>query len=193
MTGQGRLVDQAAELFEQFRDGQREKIEPLVGLLNPLLWHVARSCNLQRPDAEDIVQTAWLLLVDHAENIREPKAVVAWLGTTVRREAWKISRMERKSQSWDDQDTGCEPADPGVGPVDLLLQDETQRMLWDHVSRLSPRCQQILRVISRGGAPDYAALSEILGIPIGSIGPTRGRCLAALRNSLSTDAHWSAK
>ena len=192
MTGQGRLVDQAAELFEQFRDGQREQIEPLVGLLNPLLWHVARACNLERSDAEDIVQTAWLQLVDRAGSIREPKAVVAWLGTTVRREAWKVSRTRRTSQSLDEQDTGFEPVDPGFGPVDLLLQDETQRMLWEHVSRLSPRCQQILRVISRGGAPDYVALSEILGIPVGSIGPTRGRCLAALRNSLSTDAHWSA-
>lgn len=193
MTGQGRLLEQAAELFEQYQDGQREQIEHLVRLLNPLLWHVARACNLERSDAEDIVQNAWLQLVDRAETIREPKAVVAWLGTTVRREAWKISRNQKKSRSLDDEDSGYEPVDPGLGPVDLLLQDETQRMLWQHVSKLSPRCQQILRVISRGGAPDYAALSEILGIPVGSIGPTRGRCLAALRNSLSTDAHWSAK
>lgn len=193
MTGQVRLVEQAAELFEQFQNGQQEQIQELVRLLNPLLWHLARSCNLEQCDAEDIVQNAWLQLVDRAATIREPKAVVAWLGTTVRRESWKISRSQKKSQSWDEADSGYEPVDPTLGPAELLLQEETQRMLWEHVSKLSERCQQILRIISRGGAPDYAVLAQILGIPVGSIGPTRGRCLAALRNSLSNDAHWSAK
>ncbi|MGG5752654.1 RNA polymerase sigma factor [Zafaria sp. Z1313] len=197
MTATTSLVEEAAELFAAFQDGRRGRIEPLVRLLNPTLWHVARACGLERADAEDVVQTAWLRLVDKADTVRNPRTVLAWLGTTVRREAWRISRERRRSLPWEDADDdgagrrGPAPGDPAPGPAEALLRHEAQRVLWTHVSRLTPRCQAILRVVSRGGPPDYASLSEALGIPVGSIGPTRGRCLAALRASLAADPSWS--
>ena len=70
------------------------------------------------------------------------------------------------------------------------MHDESRR-LWEHFVTLSPKCQQILRVVSMGGAPDYASLSTAMGVPVGSIGPTRGRCLAALRKALLDDPDWS--
>lgn len=191
MTGSTGLVEEAATLFEEFRNGRRGRIEPLVRLLNPTLWHLARACRLERTDAEDVVQTAWLRLVDRADTIRDPQTVLAWLGTTVRREAWRVARERGRTLPWEDPEPGTGPRDPGPGPVEALLRDEAQRTLWIHVSRLTPRCQAILRVISRGGPPDYAALSATLGIPVGSIGPTRGRCLDALRTFLASDPAWS--
>jgi len=70
------------------------------------------------------------------------------------------------------------------------MKDEAMR-LWRHFVTLSPKCQQILRVVCMGGAPDYAGLAEAMGVPIGSIGPTRGRCLTALRRALLDDPNWS--
>jgi RNA polymerase sigma factor (sigma-70 family) len=192
MTETTSLVEEAATLFEEFRGGSRGRIEPLVRLLNPTLWHVARACRLEQADAEDVVQTAWLRLVDAADGIRDPRTVLAWMGTTVRREAWKVARERRRDMPWDEPDPDTDLGDPAPGPVEAVLRDETQRVLLSHLSRLTPKCRAILRVVSRGGPPDYAALSESLGIPVGSIGPTRGRCLAALRASLTADPAWSA-
>lgn len=185
------LVDEAAELFREFQGGKRSQIEPLVRLLNPTLWHLARGCGLERADAEDVIQTTWLTLVKKAEGIRDPQAVLAWLGTSVRREAWRVAGERRREAPRQDAEVLVQVQDPAPGPDETLLMDESQHQLWMHISRLTPRCQAILRVVSRGGPPDYAALSETLGIPVGSIGPTRGRCLAALRQALATDPTWS--
>lgn len=188
MNMQARLVDDSAVLFQRFQSGDHTAMEPLVRLLNPVLWHVARGCGLTVADAEDVVQTAWLRLVDKTDPIRDSHTVIAWLGTTVRREAWLVSRKARPaSPLWNDFDA----PDAAPGPDLAALMDEESRILWQHFSTLSPKCHAILRVICLGSQPDYAALSEALGIPVGSIGPTRGRCLTTLRRLLTTDPAWS--
>ena len=63
-------------------------------------------------------------------------------------------------------------------------------MLWAHFQQLPQNCQALLRVIAFADRPDYAAVSESLGMPVGSIGPTRGRCLAKLRTALANDPAW---
>lgn len=183
------LVEEAAVLFEEFRGGERDRIDPLVRLLSPTLWHMARACGLPQGDAEDVVQAVWMSLVEKAGTIRDPRTIVAWLGTSVRREAWRVSREKRRSLLREDFP---EHADPLPGPAESALRSETERALWKHFTTLTPRCQALLRVISRGGAPDYSALAVAWGMPVGSIGPTRGRCLAALRKALLADPNWSA-
>lgn len=180
------LVEEAAQRFIEYR--RTSRIDALVRLLNPTLWHLARSCGLSRSDAEDVVQTAWLRLVDNADSVREPRTVLAWLGTTVRREAWRLSKQQARSLPVDELP---EPPEAAPDPATVASLSETKQALLRHFLELSPRCQSILRVVSRGGRPDYAALSEALGIPVGSIGPTRGRCLAKLRSSLIDDPTWS--
>ncbi len=81
------LTDEAARLFDEFRSGRRDGLDALVRLLTPTLWHLARACGLERADAEDVVQQAWMQLVAKADTVRDPQSVVAWVGTTVRREA----------------------------------------------------------------------------------------------------------
>ncbi len=183
------LVEEAALLFGEYREGGRAGIDPLVRLLTPTLWHMARACGLQQGDAEDVVQAVWMSLIAKADTVREPRSIVAWLGTSVRREAWRVSRERRRSSLRDDFP---EHADGSPGPAEEALRGETERALWKHFTSLTPRCQALLRVISRGGAPDYGALAEAWGMPVGSIGPTRGRCLAALRKALLADPSWSA-
>ena len=177
-----------AQAFAAYRAGETQALAELVDSLTPLLWHVARSHGCDREGAEDVVQTAWMRLVDHAEEIREPQAVVGWLVVAVKREAWKLSRLSRRV---DHDETGT--VDPGAtdpGPEVLAILTEQQRLLWEHVHALPERCTQLLRVVAFWHRPDYEQISAALGMPRGSIGPTRGRCLDKLRTALTNDPRW---
>ena len=79
----------------------------------------------------------------------------------------------------------------GVSTLCIAEPEDLNRRLWTHIHALSPRCQALLRVIAYSTRPDYATISAALGMPVGSIGPTRGRCLATLRRSLASDPAWS--
>lgn len=181
----GVLAAEAADAFRAFRDGDTGRMADLVRLLSPTLWGVARSCGLDPSQAEEVVQAGWVALVSHAESVRDPQAVFGWLLTTVRREAWRVSRR-REAVELDD-----EPASALPGPEAVAESKERSALLWRHVQALNPRCQALLRVVAFATSPDYSAISVALGMPVGSIGPTRGRCLAALRTALQRDPGWS--
>jgi DNA-directed RNA polymerase specialized sigma24 family protein len=108
---------------------------------------------------------------------------------TARREAWRVAAVDRRAEPSD-----IEPddivTDPQAAPDETVLRDAVGRQLWDHVAKLPERCRQLLRVIAFADRPDYAALAGALGMPVGSIGPTRGRCLAKLRAQLAADSRW---
>lgn len=82
--------------------------------------------------------------------------------------------------------------DMGIGPAEQILVDERDASLWRNLEQLPLRCRQLLTVVAQVGRPDYGAIAEALGMPHGSIGPTRGRCLAKLRQLLLADPTWSA-
>ena len=84
-------------------------------------------------------------------------------------------------------------SDPSPGPGEQLLLDERDQVLWRHFQRLPERCRVLLRIVAHVARPDYAAVAEALGMPVGSIGPTRGRCLAKLRAMLQADPGWSGR
>jgi RNA polymerase sigma factor (sigma-70 family) len=179
------------ELLERARAGDRDGLRDLVRDLNPLLWHVARSQGLNTEDAADVVQTAWLELLRQLDGIRSPEAVKSWLVTTTRREAWH--RRNRVRQDLPDGETALAAlVDPGPAPWQQVLTEERDQVLWRHFERLSDRCRALLRVVSQVDRPDYDRIAEALGMPHGSIGPTRGRCLAKLREMLQDDPSWSA-
>jgi RNA polymerase sigma factor (sigma-70 family) len=185
--------------FTAYQAGDRDRMSELVDLLTPVLWHTARGQRLDTATAEDVVQTAWIRLVEHADAIQDPQAVLGWLVTTVRREAWRLLRQSGRAVPTDEvpeESAGAPVAPSGDGstidPALVAVLHEGQQQLWHHVTSLPQRCQALLRVIAFVDRPDYAALSEALGMPVGSIGPTRGRCLAKLRAALLADPTWSA-
>lgn len=182
------LATRAGRAFSAYRDGDLQRMNELVDMLSPLLWHTARSQGLSQSGAEDVVQTAWLRLVENAARISEPQAVMGWLLVTVKRESWRVVKDSGRVAG----EVPAEIVDTTPGPAALAVLSEQSGALWDHFRRLTPRCQALLRVIAFADKPDYAAISEALGMPLGSIGPTRGRCLAKLRESLTTDPAWGA-
>ena len=183
------LTVRAARAFAAYVSGDTDLMSDLVDDVTPLLWHIARGQGLGREAAEDVVQQTWLRLLESAHRIEDPQSVVKWLMTTTRREAWRVARAGRRVEHRADPSDRLaerdEPTEPAV--VETVIAAQEQGVLWRHVADLSERCRYLLRVIAFAERPDYAAIADALGMPVGSIGPTRGRCLAALRAALLTD------
>jgi RNA polymerase sigma factor (sigma-70 family) len=182
-----------ADLLTAARGGEREALGQIVAGLTPLLWQVARSHHLDVTTSEDVVQTTWLQLVSHLDDIRTPEALVGWLVTVTRREARRIRDRQRREQGPPD-DTSLEWLPDSVAlPDDQVVRGEQDRTLWLTFGRLPERCRALLRVVAFVERPDYDEVSAALGMPRGSIGPTRGRCLAKLRALLLADPSWSER
>jgi RNA polymerase sigma factor (sigma-70 family) len=189
------LADRAAAAFRAYLAGDGESMGLLIDLLTPLLWQVARGQRLDAATAEDVVQTAWLRLIEHAQRLDDPQSVMKWLIVTARRESWRVIRQGR-AKELPQGDLSAEDvarADPTWGTEERALAWDEQRRLWQHISRLPERCRALLRVIAFAERPDYASIAEALGMPLGSIGPTRGRCLAKLRAALQQDGAWGGE
>lgn len=183
------LTARAGRLFADYRDGDDDKMAELVRVLTPILWHTVRASRLDTATAEDVLQTSWLTLVRKAESIAEPMAVLQWMVVTTKRESWRVSRNQAKVRPEDLEATGAAD-DPTASVEDEVVRGASDERLWHHIDNLSERCRTLLRVIAFADRPDYAELAKALGMPQGSIGPTRGRCLAKLRIALAQDPQW---
>jgi RNA polymerase sigma factor (sigma-70 family) len=186
-TGQPARADRIAGLLQAAREGRQDAVGQLVTELSPLLWQVARAAGLSLGDAEDVVQTTWLRLLDHLDDIHAAGALTAWLVTTTRREAWRVRAVARKQVPSDTERLDALP-DSAPGAEELAVTHEQRRQLWAALGRLSERCQELLRIVAFVPRPDYDMVAAELRMPRGSIGPTRGRCLAKLRELLSSSA-----
>lgn len=175
-----------AALLQSARSGRRESLNEIVIELSPVLWQVARAQGLDREAAEDAVQCTWLSLLRHLDQIHSPIALTAWLVTATKREAWRTHSAHRTEQPLDDN-LLSDTADPQPLPEEHVLLAERHRDVWRAVRLLPQRCQELLRVVAFSHRPDYDAVATALGMPRGSIGPTRGRCLAKLRTLLDPD------
>ena len=184
------LASRAGRLFAAYRDGDPSKMSDLVRLLTPILWHTVRASRLDTATAEDVVQTVWLALVRRADTISEPLAVLQWMVVTAKREAWRVARSQAKVRPEDLDASPPSGPDSPHSVEDEVERDDLQNRLWYHISQLPERCRALLRVIAFADRPDYADLAKALDMPQGSIGPTRGRCLAKLRLLLANDPSW---
>ena len=181
--GSTALWNDAAAAFRRWRDGDKQGLDDLVRLMSPVLWHVVRATGLDREAAEDVVQTTWLALVRSSDVVQDPQAVGRWLCTAARREAWRLARTAGRVRTTDDEVLDARLPQQPSPEHEVVLDDEHAR-LWKALSRLSERCQRLLRIVAMEPRPDYAGISADLQMPVGSIGPTRGRCLDKLRTEL---------
>ena len=189
----GPRTDRPARLaacLERARAGDLTALDEVVEELTPLLWSVARAEGLASDDAADVVQTTWLELVRQLHMIRSPLALTAWLIQATKREAWHTGARRRK-RAGPGIDFLEEVPDATPDPAEQAVSRGAHGVLWRHFAQLSERCRMLLQVIAHADRPDYAGIAEALGMPHGSIGPTRGRCLAKLRTMLLADPLWS--
>ncbi len=173
----------AAAHFGRWLDGDPAGLDDLVAVMTPVLWHVVRAYRLPSDSAEDVVQATWLALVRRRDAIKDGQAVGGWLTITARREAWRTSKRATRDVSVETDTIDAWTATAPSAESAVVATDERSR-LWEAVRSLDERCQRLLRVVAFEHRPDYAGLSTELGMPVGSIGPTRGRCLTKLRAAL---------
>ena len=173
-----------ADLLEAAAKGDQLAWDALVGRYGSRVWAVSRAHRLSTADAEDVFQVTFLRLVTHIATIRDPSRVGAWLATTARHECLRVLRRAGRTVPSADE-TVLDPPDPLVPALDAaLLADERESALLSALNRISEPCQRLLRVLMADPEPTYEEVSRALDMPIGSIGPTRGRCLKHLRREL---------
>jgi RNA polymerase sigma factor (sigma-70 family) len=172
----GGLVVAAAE-------GDRAAWDQLVDRYSGLVWGVARGHRLQGADAADVFQTTWLRLVENLTRVRDPQRVGAWLATTARRESLRIIG-QRSRETVQEPETLDFIADDSP-PLDAeLLRAERDDVVWQCLETVPERCRSLLRVLVSDPPLSYAEVASLLDMPVGSIGPTRRRCLEHLRRRL---------
>jgi RNA polymerase sigma factor (sigma-70 family) len=163
--------------------GDQDAWNDLVDRFGGLVWRIARGYRLNAADAADVSQVTWLRVVEHLGSLRDPQALAAWIATTARREALQLLRRRREVPV-DDTRWADEADDRAPEPVQRLLGEEQNRELWAAFGRLPPRCRTVLRLLVVEPLGSYAAVAAALDVPVGSLGPARGRCLDTLRDEL---------
>jgi RNA polymerase sigma factor (sigma-70 family) len=186
-AGAASTWDRAAGCCTRWLDGDESGLDDLVRLMTPVLWQVARACSLAPAEAEDVVQATWLSFVRSAAGLRDAQSVGAWLTTAARREAWRVSRTGGRTTFVEDEVLERVVPQQGSAEAEVVTHDE-DGLLWAAVGALDLRCQTLLRIVAFADRPDYAGIARDLEMPVGSIGPTRMRCLRKLRALLDEGA-----
>jgi RNA polymerase sigma factor (sigma-70 family) len=170
-----------AGLVRGAANGELEAWERLVDQYARLIWSITGEFKLVESDAADVAQTTWLRLLEHIDRIEYPERVGSWLAATARNECLR-SLATRKRVVLSQDNAEFESAVAHGPEIDeRLLADERAQVVREALSHLPRRWQRLLELLMADPPASYADISDELGLPIGSIGPTRGRCLARLR------------
>jgi RNA polymerase sigma factor (sigma-70 family) len=183
--GQDYGESSVADLVRLAADGDHQAWERLVDQFARLIWSITVEFKLVESDAADVVQTTWLRLLEHIDRIQYPDRVGSWLAATARNECLRSLAARKRVVLGNDEaelDNAVAAAVAHAPEVDeRLLADERDQVVRDALSRLPGRWQRMLEMLMADPPVPYAEISDQLGLPIGSIGPTRGRCLDQLR------------
>jgi RNA polymerase sigma factor (sigma-70 family) len=183
-------TDDVGGLVLAAAEGDAVSWKSLVDRFSGLVWSVARGHGLPTADAEEVFQTTWLRFAEHIGRLKEPGRAGAWLATTARHECLRLARARPRLALTGDLDVLPPQVDDRSPERAVVESEETAaelerlRALWECFQRLPARCLRLLRVLLASPPPSYAEIAVALDMPIGSIGPTRARCLGRLRELL---------
>jgi RNA polymerase sigma factor (sigma-70 family) len=170
-----------AALVQACLEGDECAWETMVERYGRLVYSVARRCGLAAADADDVFQIVFTTLFRRLNGLRDQTRLSSWLITTTQRESWRVARADRAARSAEDPDDIAAILDPGPSPAALVIQAEREQLVRDGLARLDDRCRALLTTLFlEAEAPSYEAIGRRLGMPIGSIGPTRARCFKKL-------------
>lgn len=176
------MVDERATLLRAAAGGDEAAFEQIVDMHARLVWSVVRSFRLSHGDAEDAVQGVWLALVENLGRIRDPDRLPGWIATTARRECLRLIRRSARIDPGDGESIVERLAAMLPDPEHRLVAGERASAVAEAVSSLDDRCRQLLALLGTEPPIRYAGIADMLGIPIGSLGPTRQRCLDRVRH-----------
>jgi RNA polymerase sigma factor (sigma-70 family) len=171
-------------------DGDESAWATLVRQFAGGIRAAARMHRLAPHDVDDVLQSTWMRLVECIEHLREPAAVAGWLNTTARRESLHLVQRAARVRPTGDELSEGEREE--AGPIDRLIGAERRRAVSEALAELPDRERTLLSFMLTERASSYAEISLALGMPVGSIGPTRGRALTRLRRDRRLRALMSA-
>jgi RNA polymerase sigma factor (sigma-70 family) len=171
------------ELLTLAKSGDKTAWSELVDRFSQMVWSIARSFRLDDADAKDVSQTVWLRLVENIDRIDDPERLPGWLATTTRREALRVKGLRDRVIP-----TEFEYDIPDETPSleSMLVEDEAAREVVAAFETIPEDCRQLLRLLTTDPPLSYEEISELVGRPIGSLGPTRARCIERLKAAVST-------
>jgi RNA polymerase sigma factor (sigma-70 family) len=170
-------------LVSEAQNGSEDAWNAIVERFLPLVGAITRQLRLSAADADDVGQTVWLRLVEHLDELREPAALPGWIRTTTRNECLRVLSARGRTRVVDPQE---DPTLDGVTVDELdddLLAAERRHYLREALAELPTARRDLLLLLVTDPPLGYTEISDRLGIPVGSIGPTRARALEQLRST----------
>ncbi len=177
-------TEDVAMLVKAATGGDQRSWNELVRRHARLVWSIARAHGLAAADAADVSQTVWLRLVEYLGTLREPSRLPGWLSTAARRETLRVLHEQGK-ETLDSEMVEHMAADVAESPEVQVLAADRTRLVWVALRQLPRHCQVLLRALAGSAELHYAQIAQALDIPVGSIGPTRQRCIKQLRTALA--------
>jgi RNA polymerase sigma factor (sigma-70 family) len=174
-----------ADLVSAASRGDQTSWNALVDRFLPLVFSVARKYRLTDEDAADVSQTLWLRLVENLDAIKEPHALPSWIITTTKREAMRVLAARKRSVPVDATNGFDSVKAEGPEADAELLRTERHQALRDGLTELAPKDRELIMLFIADPPLSYREIAFRLNVPVGSIGPTRGRCLDKLRSTTS--------
>lgn len=175
----------AAQLVRRAAQGDRRAWEGLIEKYARLIWSITRDFKLSESDASDVAQVTWLRLLEHIDRIEHPDRVGSWLAATARNECLRCLAARKKVVLADDDVVLEGAAAPAPEIDERLLSAERSQTVREALSHLPWRWRRMIELLMDDPPASYAEISHELGLPMGSIGPTRSRCFARLRELLA--------
>jgi RNA polymerase sigma factor (sigma-70 family) len=176
------------ELVRRALEGDHRAWELIVERHQSLLWWMARQFRLNTEDAADAVQLTWLRCLEHLHQLTDEAALGSWLVTICRRECYRLvtrrsaevllAELEEHERVSPDRFGGGGAPDP----CDVVARRDERTRLRAAIDELPPRPRSVLTALLSHDDEGYAEIARQLGVPIGSLGPTRNRALARLRS-----------
>jgi RNA polymerase sigma factor (sigma-70 family) len=186
MTKTSARGDGDAALVARCMDGDEEAWAALVRRHGPVVWTIARRAGLGDADAADVYQTTWRIAVESLPRLRDAERFPSWIARTAHFQTMRCLRTlcttRRTLARIEPRET-----DDDV-PEDELARVEFRRLVGEAMGRIGDRCARLLRALYFDDpAPAYVEIAKRLSMRVGSIGPTRARCLARLKDALGSD------
>ena len=187
------LSDSDPDLIRACLKGQAAAWEALINRYAALIYSLCLRSGLSQADAEDVFQDVSVILLDHLGDLRDTKRLAGWLASTTKREIWRVQGRKRPqlatelgAAEWTWESAEGAFSERPDSPEKDVIEMENQQMMREALARLPERCSRLLNLLYHTDAPpEYRDIAELFGMPVGSVGPTRARCLQTLRKLLT--------
>ena len=184
-TARNDILQTDRDLIRACRTGDARAWERLLDKYERLVFSISLNYGLTTDDAADVTQITFTILLQNLNTLPDEMRLSAWLATVARRHTWRLLARNRREAVNPDEDLAGNETLGGI--VDNRERWELVEWLNHGLNLLDERCRQLLLALYFDAEqPSYAQVADQLNMTVGSIGPTRARCLEQMKRNLDT-------